>query len=345
MSASSSPRHAKLIIIGSGPAGYTAAIYAARAMLKPLMIAGFEPGGQLMITTDVENYPGFAAAIQGPWLMEQMKAQAEHVGTEMTSDHIVGVDLAARPIRLVGDSGATYTCDALVIATGAKAKWLGIASEEKFKGYGVSACATCDGFFFRGKDVVVVGGGNSAVEEALYLSHLAKHVTVVHRRDAFKAEKILQERLFKTPNVKVVWHAAVDEITGKGDPTGVTGVRLRDTRTGALSDHATDGVFVAIGHEPAVDLFKGQLDFKPNGYILTAPDSTRTSVPGVFAAGDVTDDIYRQAVTAAGMGCMAALEAERWLSAQHPPKDAAPKDAVTHHAQVSGAAAEPALAK
>jgi len=307
--------HAKMIIVGSGPAGYTAAIYAARAMLEPILIAGFEPGGQLMITTDVENYPGFAAPIQGPWLMEQMKLQAEHVGTRMIADHIVKVDLSRRPFTLIGDSEKTYTCDALVISTGAKAKWLGIASEAQFKGYGVSACATCDGFFFRGKPVVVVGGGNSAVEEALYLSHLASKVTVVHRRDAFRAEKILQERLIARSNVEVIWDSVVDEVLGGGEPAGVTHVRLKNLKTGALDLRATDGVFVAIGHQPASELFVGQLEIKGNGYIKTAPDSTATNIPGVFAAGDVTDDIYRQAVTAAGMGCMAALEAERWLAA------------------------------
>ena len=307
------------MIIGSGPAGYTAAIYAARAMLEPVLIAGFEPGGQLMITTDVENYPGFAAPIQGPWLMEQLKAQAGHVGTTFVSDHIVSVELtrAGQAFRLHGDSGTLYTCDALVIATGAKAKWLNLPSEEKFKGYGVSACATCDGFFYRGKPVLVVGGGNSAVEEALYLSHLASKVTVVHRRNTFKAEKILQERLFRNPKVEIIWDSALDEILGKDDPPGVTHVRLKNVRTGALSLREVDGVFVAIGHEPAVSLFTGQVEMKPNGYIRTAPFSTHTNIPGVFAAGDVTDDIYRQAVTAAGMGCMAALEAERWLSSQH----------------------------
>ena len=314
-----SVQHARLMIIGSGPAGYTAAIYAARAMLEPVLIAGFEPGGQLMITTDVENYPGFAAPIQGPWLMEQLKAQAGHVGTTFVSDHIVSVELtrAGQAFRLQGDSGTLYTCDALVIATGAKAKWLNLPSEEKFKGYGVSACATCDGFFYRGKPVLVVGGGNSAVEEALYLSHLASKVTVVHRRNTFKAEKILQERLFRNPRVEIIWDNALDEILGKDDPPGVTHVRLKNVRTGALSLREVDGVFVAIGHEPAVSLFTGQVEMKPNGYIRTAPFSTQTNIPGVFAAGDVTDDIYRQAVTAAGMGCMAALEAERWLSSQH----------------------------
>ncbi len=317
MSASSSGSHVKTIIIGSGPAGYTAAIYAARAMLEPLLIAGFEAGGQLMITTDVENYPGFAQAIQGPWLMEQMKAQAEHVGTRMISDHIVKVELGHRPFRLFGDSGEAYVCDTLVIATGAKAKWLNLPSEQKFKGYGVSACATCDGFFYRGKEVVVVGGGNSAVEEALYLSHLASKVTVVHRGSAFRAERILQERLFKRDNVAVIWDHAIDEIHGSEDPLNVTHVSLKNVKTGAVRSHETHGVFVAIGHAPASSLFEGQLDIKPNGYIWTASDSTATSVPGVFAAGDVTDDVYRQAVTAAGMGCMAALEAERWLAAEN----------------------------
>ena len=308
--------HAKMIIVGSGPAGYTAAIYAARAMLKPILISGFEPGGQLMITTDVENYPGFADPIQGPWLMEQMKAQAEHVGTRMVSDHIVKVELGRRPFRLEGDSGTAYTCDTLVIATGAKAKWLETPSETKFKGYGVSACATCDGFFYRNKPVIVVGGGNSAVEEALYLSNLASKVTVVHRRDTFRSERILQERLFKMKNVEVIWDSAIDEICGTEDPPGVTHVRLKNVKTGETRDIDTHGVFVTIGHKPASDLFIGQLDIKPNGYIKTAPDSTATNIPGVFAAGDVTDEVYRQAVTAAGMGCMAALEAERWLLAQ-----------------------------
>ncbi len=307
--------HAKLIIIGSGPAGYTAAIYASRAMLEPVMISGFEPGGQLMITTDVENYPGFADPIQGPWLMEQMKAQAEHVGTKMISDHVTGVDLSARPFKLACDSGEQHTCDALIIATGAKAKWLGLPSEETFKGYGVSACATCDGFFYRGKEVLVVGGGNSAVEEALYLANLASKVTVVHRRDSFKAERILQERLFKHPKVEVIWNHALDEVLGKTDPLGVTSVRLKHAGTGETRELAVDGVFVAIGHAPASELFRGQIDIRPNGYIQTAPNSTATNVPGVFAAGDVADDVYRQAVTAAGLGCMAALEVERWLAA------------------------------
>jgi thioredoxin reductase (NADPH) len=310
------PTHAKLIIIGSGAAGYTAAIYAARAMLEPVLISGFEPGGQLMVTTDVENFPGFAAPVQGPWLMEQMRLQAENVGMKMIADHIVTVELNNRPFRLQGDNGAGYSCDALIVATGAKAKWLGLESESKFKGFGVSACATCDGFFFRGKQVAVVGGGNTAVEEALYLSHLASKVTIVHRRDTFRAERILQERLFKRGNVEVIYDHVVDEILGGGDPLGVTGVRLRNVKTGGLRELAAEGVFVAIGHEPAAGVFEGQLAIKPNGYIKTAPFSTATSVPGVFAAGDVADDVYRQAVTAAGLGCMAAMEAERWLAAQ-----------------------------
>lgn len=309
-------KHAKLIIVGSGPAGYTAAIYAARAMLEPVLISGFEPGGQLMITTDVENYPGFAEAIQGPWLMEQFKGQAEHVGTELINDHITGVDLSRRPFTLTSDSGVTYTCDSLVISTGAKAKWLGMESEEKFKGYGVSACATCDGFFYRGKEVLVVGGGNSAVEEALYLANLASKVTVIHRRDSFRAEKILQDRLFKHPKVEVLWNHTLDEVLGQDNPPGVTHVRLKDVQSGKTTEKALDGVFIAIGHAPASELFKDQVEIKSNGYIVTAPDSTATNIPGVFAAGDVTDDIYRQAVTAAGMGCMAALEAEKFLAAQ-----------------------------
>ena len=312
----SSDLHAKMIIVGSGPAGYTAAIYAARAMLEPVLIAGFEPGGQLMITTDVENYPGFATPIQGPWLMEQMKAQAEHVGTRMIADHIVEVELGGHPFLLKGDSGKTYSCDTLVIATGAKAQWLGLPSEEKFKGYGVSACATCDGFFYRGKRVIVVGGGNSAVEEALYLAALAAKVILVHRRDSLRAERILQERLFANPKIEVVWNSTLEEISGTGDPPGVTHVTLRNVETDRREELPIDGVFVAIGHKPASDLFIGQLDIKPNGYIRTAPFSTATNIPGVYAAGDVTDDVYRQAVTAAGLGCMAALEAERWLAAR-----------------------------
>lgn len=322
-----SQRHTPVLIIGSGPAGYTAAIYTARANLKPLVVAGLQQGGQLMITTDVENYPGYAEPVQGPWMMEQMAKQAEHVGAEIIHDIITEVDLDVRPFRAKADSGAEYTADTLIIATGAQAKWLGIESEQRFMGFGVSACATCDGFFYRNKDVVVVGGGNTAVEEALYLANLAKSVTVVHRRDAFRAEKILQDRLFAKPNVTVIWDNAIDEITGASSkspmPASVTGVRLKNVKTGALTELATDGVFVAIGHAPAVELFKGKLKHKPNGYLWTAADSTATDVEGVFAAGDVTDDIYRQAVTAAGMGCMAALEAERWLAAQEPVRQAA----------------------
>ncbi|KAA9361597.1 MULTISPECIES: thioredoxin-disulfide reductase [Ochrobactrum] len=322
-----SQRHAPVIVIGSGPAGYTAAIYAARAMLKPIIITGLQQGGQLMITTDVENYPGYAEPVQGPWMMDQMATQAQNVGAEILYDIITEVDTTSRPFRLIGDSGTVYTCDALIIATGAQAKWLGLESEQTFMGGGVSACATCDGFFYRGKDVVVVGGGNTAVEEALYLSHIAKSVTVVHRREGFRAEKIMQDRLMSRENVKVIWNSVIDEIVGTEakPPMGatVTGVRLKNIVTGELSDHETHGVFVAIGHAPAVSLFEGKLKQKPNGYLWTAPDSTATDVPGIFAAGDVTDDIYRQAVTAAGMGCMAALESERWLAAQEPLHEAA----------------------
>lgn len=307
-------KHAKLIILGSGPAGYTAAIYAARAMLEPVVIQGNQPGGQMTITTDVENYPGFAEVVQGPWLMEQMRAQAEHVGTEFIMDHIVKVELRRRPLRLHGDSGDTYTCDALVIATGAQARWLGLPSEERFKGYGVSACATCDGFFFKGKRVVVIGGGNTAVEEALFLTNFADKVTLVHRRDSFRAERIMQDRLFKNPKIEVVWNAVLKEVLGADDPRKVTGVRLRNVTTGETSTVDADGVFVAIGHFPATELFKDQLEMKPSGYLITEPDSTRTSIPGVFAAGDVKDEVFRQAVTAAGMGCMAALESERYLA-------------------------------
>jgi thioredoxin reductase (NADPH) len=318
-----SSKHAKVIVIGSGPAGYTAAIYAARAMMKPLLISGFEPGGQLMITTDVENYPGFAQPIQGPWLMEEMKAQAEHVGTEMISDHITAVDLARRPFTLTGDGGMAYTCDTLIIATGAKAKWLGIPSEEKFKGFGVSACATCDGFFYRGKEVIVVGGGNSAVEEALYLANLASKVRVIHRRDGFKAERILQDRLFAHPKIEVIWDSAIEEICGTEGPLSVTHARVKNVKTGAITEVKTDGIFVAIGHAPASSLFAGQLETKDNGYLKVVPGTTQTNIPGVFAAGDVADDVFRQAVTAAGMGCMAALEAERFITAQGVTKIAA----------------------
>ena len=318
-----SSRHSRVIVLGSGPAGYTAAIYAARAMLQPLVIAGTQPGGQLTITTDVENYPGFAKTIQGPFLMDEMKAQAEHMGSEIVSDTITSVTLAARPIKLVGDSGVTYTCDALIIATGAQAKWLGLPSEKHFQGFGVSACATCDGFFYRGKKVLVVGGGNTAVEEALFLTNFASEVTVVHRRDEFKAEKILQHRLHNHPKIKVIWNSALDDVLGTHEPKGVHTARLVNVKTGAKQDLAVDGIFVAIGHKPATELFEGQLPFKNGGYLITEPWSTRTSISGVFAAGDVTDDIYRQAVTAAGMGCMAALEAEKYLHATDSMKQAA----------------------
>ena len=304
----------KVLILGSGAAGLTAAIYTARAGLDPLVVHGMQPGGQMTITTDVENYPGFADVIQGPWLMEQMQKQAEHVGATFVSDLIVDVDLTAKPIVLKGDGGETYETDALIIATGAQAKWLGLPSEQKFQGFGVSACATCDGFFYRNKDVVVVGGGNTAVEEALYLSGLAKSVTLVHRRDTLRAEKILQDRLLAKENVTVIWDHTLDEILGDEEPLGVTGARLKHAKTGETQDLKTDGVFVAIGHQPATELFAGKLEMKQNGYLITAPDSTATEIQGVYAAGDVTDDIYRQAVTAAGMGCMAALEAEKFLA-------------------------------
>jgi thioredoxin reductase (NADPH) len=306
----------KVLILGSGPAGCTAAIYAARASLQPIMVHGLQPGGQLTITTDVENYPGFAAVIQGPWLMEQMEAQAKHVGTTIINDYIVSVDLSKRPFVAKGDGGDTYIGDSLIIATGAQAKWLGLPSEQEFQGFGVSACATCDGFFYRGKKVVVVGGGNTAVEEALYLTNHASEVVLVHRRDTLRAEKILQQRLFAHPKIRVVWDHAIDEIVGAGDPKGVTGVKLRNTKTGAVDAEvlSTDGVFIAIGHTPNTELFKGQLPLDAEGYLTTKPGTTQTAVPGVFAAGDVQDKIYRQAVTAAGTGCMAALEAEKFLA-------------------------------
>ena len=308
--------HAKVVIIGSGPAGYTAAIYAARAMLEPTLFQGIQPGGQLTITTEVENYPGFADVIQGPWLMEQMQKQAEHVGTKLVTDHVSKVDLAHRPFRIECDSGERYHADSVIIATGAQARWLELPSEQKFKGYGVSACATCDGFFYRGKEVLVIGGGNTAVEEALFLTNFASKVTVVHRRDSFRAEKILQDRLFKNPRISVIWDSVLEDVLGNENPLKVKGAVLRNLKTGALSEQRADGIFIAIGHTPASELFVGQVEMKPSGYIKTAPFSTATSVPGVFAAGDVTDDVYRQAVTAAGQGCMAALEAERFLAAQ-----------------------------
>jgi thioredoxin reductase (NADPH) len=304
----------RVLIIGAGPAGYTAAIYAARAALEPMLVAGLQPGGQLTITTEVENYPGFAEAVQGPWLMEQMAAQATHVGTTVLNDIITAVDFSARPFRCIGDSGDIYVADSVIIATGAQARWLGLDSERRFQGFGVSACATCDGFFYRGKNVAVIGGGNTAVEEALYLTHHAARVTVIHRRDSFRAEKILQQRLFANPKVDVIWDSAVEEVLGSENPLSVNGLRLVNRKTGALCEIAVDGVFIAIGHTPTTDIFRGKVECDSDGYILTTPGTTRTTVPGVFAAGDVQDKIWRQAVTAAGTGCMAALEVERWLA-------------------------------
>ena len=317
--------HSKVLVLGSGPAGYTAAIYAARANLKPLLIQGLEPGGQLSITTDVENFPGFAEAIQGPWLMEQMQAQAAQVGTGIVMDTIVEVDLSRRPFRCTGDSGTVYTGDTLIIATGASARWLGIAGEEKFRGFGVSACATCDGFFFRERTVAVVGGGNSAAEEAMFLTNFASKVTLIHRRDALRAEKILQDRLFANPKIEMLWDHVAEEVLGAGEPPGVTGLRVRQVKTGAETELDLDGIFVAIGHDPETGLFKGQLDMDKEGYILARPDSTATDIPGVFAAGDVKDKVFRQAVTAAGMGCMAALEAEKFLAEAEAPETEAPE--------------------
>ena len=307
--------HTKVLILGSGPAGLTAAIYAARANLQPVIVAGMQPGGQMTITSDVENYPGFPDVVQGPWLMEQMQKQAENVGTRIVSDLVTKIDLSKRPFTCLGDTGDTYTADTLIISTGASARWLGLPTEKKFQGFGVSACATCDGFFFRGKEVAVVGGGNTAVEEALYLTNHATKVSVIHRRDSFRAEKILQTRLFEHPKIQVIWDTVVDEVVGKEAPLNVTGLKLKHMKTGAVSDIKVDGLFIAIGHTPNTDLFKGVLDMDENGYLITAPDSTKTNIPGVFAAGDVQDHVYRQAVTAAGTGCMAALEADRFLAA------------------------------
>jgi len=317
--------HSKVLILGSGPAGYTAAIYAARANLSPILVAGMQPGGQLTITSDVENYPGYAKAIQGPWLMEQMQAQAEHVGARILQDTIVSADLSRRPFTMTGDSGDIYSGDTLIIATGAQARWLGLESEKRFQGFGVSACATCDGFFFKNKHVAVVGGGNTAVEESLFLANLADKVTLIHRRDSLRAEKILQDRLRTHPKIEVLWNHAVEEITGSGEPASVSGLKLKNTKTGGAATLDVDGLFIAIGHTPNTELFKGQLDMDSEGYILTRPGSTVTSVPGVFAAGDVQDKIFRQAVTAAGTGCMGALEADKFLA---------------HHAQAQSVAAE-----
>ena len=308
------PIRAKVVIIGSGPAGYTAAIYAARAMLEPILIQGLQAGGQLTITTDVENYPGFADVIQGPWLMQQMEKQAAHVRTKIVTDLVTKLETAQRPFRLTCDSGDVYLAETVILATGAQARWLGLPSEETFKGFGVSACATCDGFFYRGKEVVVVGGGNTAVEEALFLTNFASGVTIVHRRDHFRAERILQDRLFKHPKIKVIWDSALEEICGSQSPPKVTHIRLKNVKSGTFTELPADGVFIAIGHAPATELVADQIKLKPSGYVEVAPNSTATSVPGLFAAGDVADETYRQAVTAAGLGCMAALEAERFLA-------------------------------
>ncbi len=317
--------HTKVLILGSGPAGLTAAIYAARANLSPILVAGMQPGGQMTITSDVENYPGFAKTIQGPWLMEQMQAQAEHVGTRFMQDTIVSVDFSKRPFTCVGDSGDTYTGDTMIIATGAQARWLNLESEKKFQGFGVSACATCDGFFFKNKNVAVIGGGNTAVEEALFLANMADKVTLIHRRDSLRAEKILQDRLRANPKIELVWNNVVDEVTGSEDPPSVTGLKLKNVKTGAISNLAIDGLFIAIGHTPNTELFKGKLEMDSEGYLITKPGTTQTGIPGVFAAGDVQDKIYRQAVTAAGTGCMSALEADRFLA---------------HHGQVHSVAAQ-----
>ena len=311
--------HSKVLIVGAGPAGYTAAIYAARANLEPIVVQGLQPGGQLTITTEVENFPGFAEPIQGPWLMDQMQKQAEHCGARLIGDIVTAIDFSRAPFRAEGDSGDSYSGDSVIIATGAQARWLGLESEKRYQGFGVSACATCDGFFYRGKAVAVVGGGNAAVEEAMYLTNFASKVTVVHRRDQFRGEKVLHDRLFRNPKIEVAWDSVVDEIVGGGAPgmpAGVTGLRIKNVKTGALTTLPVDGVFIAIGHDPATALFKGQLVLDTEGYLVTRPDSTATNIPGVFAAGDVKDKVYRQAVTAAGMGCMAALEAERWLAAR-----------------------------
>lgn len=310
----------KVFIIGAGPAGYTAAIYAARASLKPILVQGMQPGGQLTVTTEVENYPGFAEGIQGPQLMEQMAAQATRVGAQLVFDVINEVDFTQRPFTCKADSGDVYVADAVIVATGAQARWLGLESEKKFQGFGVSGCATCDGFFFRGKEVVVVGGGNTAMEDALYLTHHASKVTMVHRRDAFRGEKIMRDRVAANPKITVIWDSVVEEIKGQEQPTlAVTGVRLKNVKTGAVQEIPADGVFIAIGHEPATKIFKGKLDMDGEGYLLTKPDSTATKIPGIFAAGDVRDKVYRQAVTAAGMGCMAALEAEKFIGNQESP--------------------------
>ena len=310
----SSTKHTKVLILGSGPAGYTAAVYAARAMLKPILVHGIQPGGQMTITTDVENYPGYAEVIQGPWLMDQMKEQAKAVGTELIEDHIKSVDLSKNPFKVIGDSGKIYTADALIISTGAQARWLNLKSEEEYKGFGVSACATCDGFFFKEKEVAVVGGGNSAVEEAIFLTKFASKVKLIHRRDKLRAEKLLQTKLMNNKKIEIIWDSVVEDVMGQKDPKNVTGIKIKNLKTNSVSDLKIDGLFIAIGHDPATSLFKGQLDMDKDGYIITKPDSTATKILGVYAAGDVKDKIFRQAVTAAGMGCMSALEAEKFLS-------------------------------
>ena len=309
-----STKHAKVLILGSGPAGYTAAVYAARAMLKPVLVHGIQPGGQMTITTDVENYPGYAEVIQGPWLMDQMKEQAKAVGTELIEDHIKSVDLSKNPFKVIGDSGKIYTADALIISTGAQARWLNLKSEEEYKGFGVSACATCDGFFFKQKEVAVVGGGNSAVEEAIFLTKFASKVKLIHRRDKLRAEKLLQTKLMRNKKIEIIWNSIVEDVMGQKDPKNVTGIKIKNLKTNSISELKIDGLFIAIGHDPATSLFKEQLDMDKDGYIITKPDSTATKIPGVYAAGDVKDKIFRQAVTAAGMGCMSALEAEKFLS-------------------------------
>ena len=310
----SATKHTKVLILGSGPAGYTAAVYAARAMLKPVLVHGIQPGGQMTITTDVENYPGYAEVIQGPWLMDQMKEQAKAVGTELIEDHIKSVDLSKNPFKVIGDSGKIYTADALIISTGAQARWLNLKSEEEYKGFGVSACATCDGFFFKQKEVAVVGGGNSAVEEAIFLTKFASKVKLIHRRDKLRAEKLLQTKLMNNKKIEIIWDSVVEDVMGQKDPKNVTGIKIKNLKTNSVTDLKIDGLFIAIGHDPATSLFKGQLDMDKDGYIITQPDSTATKIPGVYAAGDVKDKIFRQAVTAAGMGCMSALEAEKFLS-------------------------------
>jgi len=311
-------KHTKVLIIGSGPAGYTAAVYAARAMLKPILVYGIEPGGQLTTTTDVENYPGFAEAIQGPWLMEQMKEQAKAVGTELIEDHISSVNLKSSPFEAVGDSGKKYTADTIIISTGAQARWLNLKSEEEFRGFGVSACATCDGFFFKDKTVAVVGGGNAAVEEAMFLTKFASKVKLIHRRDSLRAEKLLQKKLMKNKKIEIIWDTVVEEVIGDQEPRNVKGIKIKNVKSNKIEELKIDGLFIAIGHDPATSMFKSQLEMDKEGYLITKPDSTETNIPGVFAAGDVKDKVFRQAVTAAGMGCMSTLEAEKFLSEKNP---------------------------